>query len=123
MIPIDWDAMTRIVEASPNVIGAWVFGSAQKGYVREGGDLDIGVLFASPPSLDERATLSADLQETLHVDAIDMLVLNEAGPHARFEAVSGSMLYCRDRDRCAEFVSITAREYEDEMALVRKSLR
>lgn len=42
--------------------------------------------------------------------------LNEANPILRFEAVSGKRLFCRDLSALAEFVSLAAREYEDEMA-------
>ena len=122
MKKIDWKVIARILETMPNLIAAWVFGSAKDGYVREGGELDIGVLFESFPSLDERAILSAQLQEAFDVEDIDLLVLNAAGPIVRFEAVNGRAVFCRDKNRRAEFVSLTAREYEDEMAFLHKSL-
>jgi hypothetical protein len=42
---------------------------------------------------------------------------------AGFEAISGRPIYCRDHGRRAEFASLTAREYEDEMALARWGLK
>ena len=45
------------------------------------------------------------------------VVLNDASPILRFEALCGKRLLCRDPDRCAVFASLTARECEDEMAL------
>lgn len=88
--------MAQFIEDFPGVIAAWVFGSAQGGEIREGSDLDLAVLFREIPSLDERADLRAGLQERLRMDEIDLLVLNGASPIARFEAISGRAIYCRD---------------------------
>jgi hypothetical protein len=52
----------------------------------------------------------------LSFDEIDIVVLTEASPILRFEAVSGRPLYTADRESQATFVSVTAREYEDELA-------
>ena len=41
----------------------------------------------------------------------------------RFEAVSGRRLFIRDLPAAAAFVSLTAREYEDDMALIERGLR
>ena len=90
--------------------------------VRSGGDLDIGVLFSARPCLGERAELRARLQEAMGVDAIDLVVLNEAPPALRFEAVSGQPVFCRDRARRADFVSLAARKCEDEMTVLRRGM-
>jgi hypothetical protein len=82
----------------------------------------IGVLFGVPPTLDELADLRADLQEAVQFDNIDLVVLNAAAPILRFEAVSGRLLFCRNASRRAAFVSLTAREYEESMAMVQRAL-
>lgn len=123
MSRVDWRRAEKIWAARAGVIAVWAFGSAQRGEITAGSDLDIGVLFESPPSLDERASLRADLQQALQVDEIDLVVLNEASPVLRFEAISGRPVFCRDRGRRAEFASLTAREYEDEMAMLQQALR
>ncbi|MCI0397110.1 MAG: nucleotidyltransferase domain-containing protein [Chloroflexi bacterium] len=51
MFNVDWQALERVFTARPNVIAAWVFGSAQKGQVAGGSDLDVGVLFIRRPWL------------------------------------------------------------------------
>jgi len=99
-----------------------VFGSVQSGVVRSGGDLDIAVLFESEPGLDEMADLREDLQGALRFDDVDLVVLNGAHPVARFETISGRRVYCRNEMRAASFVSLTAREYEDAMALLQRGL-
>jgi predicted nucleotidyltransferase len=105
-----------------NVVAAWVFGSAQEGIVRIGGDIDIGVLFDRKPSLDELIDLRICLQNALAYDDIDLVVLNDTSPILRFEAVSGRPVYVTDRICRAAFVSSAAREYEDEMAQWRMAL-
>ena len=123
MYSVDWAQIERILAASPNIIAAWVFGSAQGGEIRTGSDLDIGVLFDSKPLLDELLDLSGNLQQALQFDDIDLVPLNEANPILRFEAISGRSVFCRDASRRAEFASLTAREYEDEMAQLHRAMR
>lgn len=120
---IDWDSLQPIWETTPDVIAAWAFGSARDGQMRDGGDVDIGLLMARPPSLDEQLDLLGRLQDTLGLDEVDLVILNEAHVILRFEAVSGRRLFTRDLPALAEFVSLTAREYEDEMALYQRALR
>ena len=93
------------------------------GLVREEGDIDLAVLFAGKPDHDQLAGLRADLQEVFNFDEIDLLVLNTASPIARFEAISGRSVFCRDRTTRAAFVSLAAREYEDSMAYWQLGLR
>jgi len=79
-------------------------------------------LFAAKPTLGEPADLRADLQQGLQLDDIDLVPLNGASPILRFEAIFGRPVYCRDRGQRAEFASLTAREYEDAMALLKRGL-
>ena len=120
---IDWEKTVPIWEANPKIIAAWAFGSAQDGVVREGGDVDTAVLTTTPLTFDEQLTLLGQLQHALQMDELDLVVLNNANPILRFEAVSGKRLFCRDLSAMAGFVSLTAREYEDEMAQWRKAVQ
>lgn len=113
---IDWQKTIPIWEQNPKIVAAWAFGSAQDGTVREGGDVDTAVLTTSPLTFNEQLTLLGQLQAALHIDEIDLILLNEANPILRFEAVAGKRLFCRDLSAMAGFVSLAAREYEDEMA-------
>ena len=119
---IDWTALTELLEGRPAVLAAWAFGSSVIGRATPESDLDIGVLFTAPPSLDEWADLRADLQEALQIEEIDLVVLNGASVVLRFEAISGRRLVCRDPEAVAGFASLTAREYEDEMAFAARGL-
>jgi predicted nucleotidyltransferase len=119
---INWQLITHCMSNSRNVVAAWIFGSAQGGTVRPGGDIDVGVLFYKKPLLDELADLRICLQNALVFDDIDLVVLNDTSPTLRFEAVSGRPVYVTDMERRASFTSLTAREYEDEMAQWRLAL-
>jgi predicted nucleotidyltransferase len=113
---IDWQKTIPIWQENQKIIAAWAFGSAQDGVVREGGDVDTAVFTTTPLSLDEQLTLLGKLQAALQFEDVDLIILNDANPILRFEAVSGKRLFCRDLSAMAGFVSLTAREYEDEMA-------
>ena len=123
MSKVDLQLAGQVLEDFPNVIAAWVFGSAKDGEIRPGGDLDLAVFFDRSPGLDERVELLVHLQRALHFEDIDLVVLNGASEITRFEAVSGQLIYSRDVSRHAEFVSLTAREYEDAMALLMWGLK
>jgi uncharacterized protein len=123
MSGIDLQLSGQVFADTSNVMAAWVFGSGKEGNIRPGGDLDFGVLFVNKPSLDERVELLSGLQQALQFDGIDLVVLNTASPITRFEAVSGRLIFSRDPGVQAEFVSLTAREYEYEMAFLQWGLK
>jgi predicted nucleotidyltransferase len=120
---IDWASLKTIFKAYPNVIAAWCFGSSQDGWIGEQSDVDIAVLFRAVPPLDDLVSLQADLEKTLQFDRVDLVILNDASPITRFEAVSGRPVFCHDLSARAEFVSLTAREYEDAIAFIQQGLR
>ncbi|MEW6219546.1 MAG: nucleotidyltransferase domain-containing protein [Thermodesulfobacteriota bacterium] len=116
-------AIARCLAPFPQVVAAWLFGSAQDGVVRPGSDLDIALLFASVPDLPLLADLRTALQQGLAIEEIDLAVLNQAGPVLAFEALRGVLVLCRDQDVVADFASLTARSWEDEMAFLEHGLR
>jgi predicted nucleotidyltransferase len=118
----DRQRLADALSKNHHIVAAWHFGSTKHGNIRPGADIDIGVLFDRMPSLDELADLRAAIQDALDFDEIDLVVLNEASPILRFEAVSGAPVYTSDVEARAEFVSLTAREYEDEMAQWQRAL-
>jgi predicted nucleotidyltransferase len=120
---IDWATLEPVWADSPEVIAAWAFGSARDGRLRDGSDADVAVLLARRPTFDEQLDLLGRLQAALHLDEVDLVVLNDANAILRFEAVSGRRLFNRDPVALAKFVSLTAREYEDEMAQYEDALR
>ena len=121
--PIDWDATLPIWQGEANVVDASAFGSARDGELCPGSDADVGVLLARRPTFDEQLALLGRLQDALQIDEVDLVILNDANAILRFEAVSCERLFNRDLAALAEFVSPTAREYEDEMAQYERALR
>ena len=122
MFSVNWQILEMVFEPINNVLAAWVFGSAKDGCITDRSDLDIGVLFSAVPPLEARVMLREHLQKSLQFDDIDLVILNEASPITRFEAVCGRLVFVRDQNRWAEFFSLTAREYEDEMAFLQKGM-
>lgn len=125
MPKIDWQEKTEpIFRRHPQVVTAWLFGSAHRGMMRPDSDIDIAVLFDSPPLLDELFDLRTDLQLALPFAEIDLVALrDDSHPILRFEAVSGKLLFCRNISRRVEFVSLAAREYEDAMVMVQRYMK
>jgi len=121
---IDLEQTAAVWEATPAVVAAWAFGSAQWGDLAEESDVDIAVLVEEKPSFEEQLALLGRLQDALDVEEIDLVILtDDTDPYLRFEAVSGRPLFCRDLGRRAEFVSLTSREYEDEFAFWQRGVR
>jgi predicted nucleotidyltransferase len=104
-------------------VAAWAFGSAGGGELRKGSDADVAVLMAGTPTFEEQLGLLGRLQDAFQLDEVDLVILNDANPILRFEAVSGRQLFNRDPEEVAGFVSLTAREYEDEMAQWEHAMR
>ncbi len=120
----DWGCAAGVFESVPKVIAAGAFGSAERGEMTASSDIDIGVLFDGPVSLDELAGLREKLQEEFRFDDIDLVAVDDAStPILRFEVISGRSIYCRNPQRRAEFVSFAAREYEDEMAFLKRGMK
>jgi predicted nucleotidyltransferase len=122
MYKVDWDKINRVLASEPKVIAAWGFGSSQGGTIRPGSDLDIGILWAEPPSFARLADVRAALQVALQFDDIDLVSLNQASPVVRFEAVCGRLIFCRSTEQRVAFVSLTAREYEDCIAMIQRAM-
>lgn len=120
---IDWDKTQSLWDDTPDVVAAWAFGSAQGGELRQGSDADVGVLMTRPPTFEEQLALIGRLEKAPWPAEIDLVILNDANPILRFEAVSGRLLFTRDLSALAEFVSLTARKYEDEMAQWERAMR
>ena len=109
-VKIDLTQAQSVWEKNSSVTAVWSFGSAKDGIVAPGSDLDIAVLFSSLPNIEQLAELRADLQDVFDFDSIDLLILNSAGIISSMEAVSGKTLFCSDRNKRAEFVSLVARQ-------------
>lgn len=120
---VDLSSLKGVFALFPNVTAAWIFGSAKEGMIRAGGDLDIGVLYAHAPTLEERLQLADAIDRCLNLGTIDLSVLNGASATLRFEALSGRKIYSTDPESEAAFQSLAAREYEHAMWMLKRGLK
>ena len=113
---LDMEALASAFAEDPRVVLAVLFGSARDGTVRQGSDVDIGVLLA--PALSPLEFYAFYVEMTARLSAIpelDLVDLNHAGSVLAFEALRGRRLYVGNDEAVAAFSSRVAREYEDDM--------
>jgi predicted nucleotidyltransferase len=84
--PSDLDRLRRLVEARPDIVAAWLFGSRARGAGRVDSDIDVAVWFdtsaGSATLLDRRLDLAVACASALGVpiERLDLIAVNEAGP-------------------------------------------
>ncbi len=113
---LDMDELAAAFAEDSRVVLATIFGSAKDGTVRDGSDVDVGVLLS--PALGPLEFYSYYVEKTARLSAIpelDLVDLNHAGSVLAFEALCGRRLFVRDNEAVAAFSSRVAREYEDDM--------
>ncbi len=89
----------------------YLFGSRASGRAHRESDIDVAVLLdctAYPDPrvrFDARVRMTSDLIALLHVNDVDLVVLNETGPElARAVVTQGERLFCRDLEADHGFV-------------------
>jgi len=113
---LDMDALADTLASDPRVVLAVIFGSAQNGTVRDGGDVDIGVLLSPEPTPMEFYAFYQEMASRLGgIGELDLVDLSRAGSVLAFEALCGRRLVVRDAEAAASFASQAARQYEDDM--------
>ena len=97
--------------APPGLVSLYLFGSYAEARAHLESDVDIGVLLqqefypSAQSRFEARVQLTAWLIETLHMNAVDVVVLNDAPPElSRHIVIQGQRLYCADRERDHAFV-------------------
>lgn len=95
---------------TPGVIAAYLFGSHASGAAHRESDVDVGVVLdygvhaTRASRFDERVRLTSELIGALHVNAVDLVVLNDAPPLlARRVLLEGRQVYCGDVDAERDF--------------------
>jgi len=110
----------------PEVLFAYVFGSAKTGEIRPGSDIDVAVWILDPEMKMELIPKLVGLVESFTQGALcDLVFLNDAGDQLAFEVLQGTILFIRDeaRDFHSGFYSETCRNYEDHIAWIKKQLQ
>jgi predicted nucleotidyltransferase len=107
------EALTATLDGRTEVRLAYVFGSVATGRARRTSDVDVALVFATPP---DPATLDL-LTEELEAAAgrpIDLVNLATAPPLLAHEVVrSGRCIVCRDPTERGEFEARTTLRYLD----------
>jgi len=96
--------------ASRGVVSAYLFGSHARGSAHRDSDVDVGVILdyavhaTRASRFDERVRLGSELIGALCVNAVDLVVLNDAPPLlARRVVLDGRQVYCADVDADRDF--------------------
>lgn len=116
------DLAERIRAECPFVRFALLLGSAMDGTVPPRSDLDLAVYLVEV-SLDNVTATTECAERVVPGVRIDLGILNRAEPVYRFEAISGRLLFTRDREAWHRFFSLACREYESQMASYERQLR
>ncbi|GBC87819.1 hypothetical protein HRbin12_01837 [bacterium HR12] len=98
---MDPEIETRLrstLERHPEVVVAYLFGSAARGRAGPLSDLDVAVLLAEgTDAASAQLDLIGDLAAATGTDRVDVVVLNEAPNELAFRVVrDGRLLLCRD---------------------------
>lgn len=95
------------------VVLAYLFGSAARGDMHEGSDLDFAVLLKDT-SLEVYRALWADLHDVLRARPFDLVTLNHADPCICFEVITeGRELFFRDEEALNDFERKAWHRYQD----------
>ena len=95
-----------------NIRLAFLIGSFATGKSRPDSDVDVAVLFGRIPDHMEILDLRERLSEGLKRD-IDLVILNEAGPIIRMQALKTGIRLRAEKGDYEDFFVRTVNEYED----------
>ncbi len=110
--------LRAVIEATPAVAAAWVFGSVARGEARDDSDLDVAVLLGDPraDALTHRRELMdlAARLEGASGRAVDLVVLGVRDPIVAHRVLSeGRLIVDRDARRRIDFTSDVLARYLD----------
>ena len=112
-------------DAFPEILFAFLFGSAKEGEIFPGSDIDLAIYLEKNASKTDLIPRVIEFFE----DAVpgitcDSTILNTTGSRIAFEALRGTMLFIRDEtmDIYTDFYSLTCRVFEDESWWMKKQL-
>jgi hypothetical protein len=108
-------ALPDVLAARPEVVFAYLFGSAARGELRPLSDVDVAVFVADGiDTLLARAELLAVLTGQLGTDRVDLIVLNEAPTALLGRVLLDRRVLCdKDPFRRHRFESRALREFHD----------
>jgi len=122
------DVLERYFASLDEVILAYLFGSHARRQPWALSDIDVAVLLEDHPDddhcFDMRLEIIGGLMDTLHVNDVDVLILNQAPPALRYAVLrDGVLLFCRERQAMIEFRVRTLNEYLDFKPILKRHER
>jgi len=110
--------LERYFASFDDVVTAYLFGSYARRQAGPLSDVDVAVLLTGAPDsqhcLDRRLEIIGGLMELLHVNDVDVVILNQVPLALRYRVLrDGVLLYCRDQQARIEFTARTVSEYLD----------
>ncbi len=80
-------------------------------------DIDLAILvddsIDSSNFLSTRLELIYEITRILHVDAVDVIILNQSSPLSSYEAICGDIIFCQDEEKRVDFETKTITRYLD----------
>jgi len=110
----------------PEILFAYILGSAVNGVIKSKSDLDLGIYLENSKTSfgDVYLKICNICEPILPGVRIDVGFLNKCeDPVYKFEVISGSLLFTKNKEIWLRFYSNTAREYEHQMVHYEKQRR
>lgn len=110
--------IVKVVEADPDVIAFFAFGSFATGPLKPLSDLDFGILLNDRLDKSQRFEKHLELiglfTDTFRTDEIDLIILNDAPLRMAFQILkTGRMLTCRNTTALIDFRERVVKKYLD----------
>lgn len=104
--------LTEHFKSIKSVRLAFLVGSYAKGTAREGSDVDVAVLFGRLSNVEDKIGTRDTLSRLLKKE-VDLVVLDDAGPVMKMQALKSGVILYRERGAYEEFFARTLNEYSD----------
>jgi len=94
--------LQRLGTSDSRILALYLFGSRSRGEETDHSDVDVGVLFRQPQTLEDVLVLEDELERRLGV-AVDVVDAGRASAFLALDIIRGERVFCADEDRCDEF--------------------
>ena len=125
-IQFDPGIITGVLSKFEEIAFSYLFGSSEKGIIKEFSDLDVAIYLSQhEEDLETRLGIAKALEEALpEVKVIDLVILNHVGPVLGMQVLRGTLLFVRDDFEMlhAEIYSRICRLYEYDSFWMKKQL-
>lgn len=108
----------KVMEADPDLIALYAFGSLATGTLKPLSDLDFGILLDKKLDKNQRFEKHIELigkfTDTFRTDEIDLIILNDASIRMAFQILkTGKMLACKNIAALTDFCECLVKNYLD----------